>query len=133
MYLNNILHDELLKARLPVVTVKTVNDATLPNQLLVVLEETATPQEIVAAENIRRKFSVPYQIARREEFKELKIEDQLDALYKGLDIVIPALIEGRKLTAEEAALLTPDKTKPVDTPAGWRGKVKDIKERNPKP
>lgn len=79
---------------------------------------------------------IPYEPSYTEkrlvEYQQISLGDQLDAIYKGLDIVIPALIEGRKLTAEEAALLEPDKTQPVDTPAGWRGKVKDIKERNPK-
>lgn len=80
-----------------------------------------------------KDYEPGYVEKRLIEYQQIELGDQLDAIAKGLDIVIPALIEGRKLTAEEAALLTPDKTKPVDTPAGWRGKVKEIKERNPKP
>lgn len=87
--------------------------------------------------DLQKKQWVPYEPSyvekRLVEYQQIELGDQLDAIAKGLDIVIPALIEGRKLTAEEAALLTPDKTKPADTPAGWRGKVKEIKERNPKP
>ena len=80
-------------------------------------------------------YEAPYDVKRKKEYTtELGTpEDQFDAIYKGLEIIIPALVEGRALTAEEASLLVPDKTKPADTPAGWRGKVKEIKERNPKP
>lgn len=105
------------------------------------------PKTAIEAEGVPKDGRDSYDLVRRQwkdyepgyvekrliEYQQIELGDQLDAIAKGLDIVIPALIEGRKLTAEEAALLTPDKTKPVDTPAGWRGKVKEIKERNPKP
>lgn len=73
-----------------------------------------------------------YKELREQEYRALGLGNQLDAVYKGMDVIIPALVEGRALTPQEAALLLPDKTQPVDTPAGWLGKVKDIKERFPK-
>lgn len=102
------------------------------------IEAKTAPSHGLDTYNIKSKSWIPYkETVSEKRFREYSASlgganDQLDALYKGLEIIIPALIEGRALTAAEAALLTPDKTQPADTPAGWRGKVKDIKERFPK-
>lgn len=76
-----------------------------------------------------------YKQARQTEYREElgPPPDQLDALYKGLSLLIPDLAKAGVLSAETVAALTPDKTAPADTPAGWLGKVQDIKARNPKP
>lgn len=76
-----------------------------------------------------------YKQTRQTEYREElgPPPDQLDALYKGLSLLIPDLAKAGILSAETVTALTPDKTAPADTPAGWLGKVADIKARNPKP
>lgn len=76
-----------------------------------------------------------YTQKRREEYQaELgALPDQIDAIYKGLMILLPDLIASKTLSPETIAALTPDKDADANTPAGWLGKVQDIKARNPKP
>lgn len=57
------------------------------------------------------------------------VEDQLDALFKGLTVLLPAIQRAGILTPEEVSSLTPDAEKPADTPAGWLGKIAAIKQR----
>ena len=65
--------------------------------------------------------------------KELgDIGNQFDAIYKGVKILVPALVKAGLLAPEEIQALTPDKNADPDTPAGWLGKIEDIKERFPK-
>lgn len=71
---------------------------------------------------------------RRAEYRDrIKIVDTIDAIYKGLSLLVPDLIKAGILSPETAAALTPDKHARPDEPAGWLGKVQDIKARNPKP
>lgn len=60
--------------------------------------------------------------------------DQNDAIYKGIRAMTNLLIDKGLLTQQDLqdAGLIPDKTEPADTPAGWLGKVEDIKKRYPK-
>lgn len=58
--------------------------------------------------------------------------DQFDAIYKGLSVLIPALVKSGAIPPEVAAALLPDANAPVDTPPGWLGKVAEIKTRFPK-
>lgn len=55
--------------------------------------------------------------------------NQMDAVYKGLSILVPVFIRAGLLTPEQVAVFTPNKEAPPDTPAGWLGKIADIKER----
>lgn len=60
------------------------------------------------------------------------IGDQFDAIYKGLSVLIPALVKSGAIPPEVAAALLPDASAPVDTPPGWLGKLAEIKARYPK-
>jgi len=73
---------------------------------------------------------------KRKRVYDLELGDageQFDAIYKGMLYLVPKLVKAGTLTAAEAKELSPDKNQPRDTPAGWLGRVKDIKERFPKP
>lgn len=84
------------------------------------------------------KVWIPYEPPLEEQKKAAYQNDlgglpnQIDAVYKGLLILIPAFAKAGLLTPEEVEILTPNKDARPDTPAGWLGKVKDIKERFPK-
>lgn len=72
---------------------------------------------------------------RKQEYQEkLSQGDQNDAILKGVLALTQLLKTKAGVTDQEleAAGLLPDKTKPIDTPAGWLGTVLDIKTRNPK-
>lgn len=65
--------------------------------------------------------------------KELgSIGDQFDAIYKAVQILIPALVKSGAISPEIAAQFTPNPDAPIDTPPGWIGKVSEIKNRFPK-
>ncbi|MBX9937663.1 MAG: hypothetical protein K2Y32_00335 [Candidatus Obscuribacterales bacterium] len=76
-------------------------------------------------------FEPPVEQKRRTAYEaELgSLEDQLDALFKGLSVLLPAIQRADILTPEELSALTPDAEKPADTPAGWLGKIAGIKQR----
>lgn len=59
--------------------------------------------------------------------------DQLDALHKGLSMIIKDLVRSGVLTPDTIDALTPNSESSNDSPAGWLGKIADIKARNPKP
>lgn len=78
----------------------------------------------------------PYEEKRKQEYLEKLGDqgDQFDAIYKGVLAIVDLLkAQGVTDAALQDAGLLPDKTKSVDTPAGWLGTVKEIKDRNPKP
>lgn len=79
-------------------------------------------------------YEPPAQDKRRVAFEQElgPVGDQLDALYKGLAVVIPALVRSNVLTQEEASKLLPDPEKPADEPGGWLAKISEIKARYPK-
>lgn len=80
------------------------------------------------------QYEIPTEEKRQKSYTdEIGIGNEIDAVYKGLSILIPDLVKAGVLSAETVLALTPDKTAPADTPAGWLGKVADIKARNPKP
>jgi hypothetical protein len=60
------------------------------------------------------------------------VGDQFDAIYKGLLVLVPALVKSGAIPPEVAAALLPDASAPVDTPPGWLGKLAEIKARYPK-
>lgn len=75
-----------------------------------------------------------YKSARQDEYREKLAQGDLnDALFKGIS-ALAQLLKDLGVTDQQLgdAGLLPDKTQPVDTPAGWLGTVADIKERNPK-
>lgn len=87
--------------------------------------------------DIASKTWMPYeptaQEKRQKEFDEIGVGNEIDAIYKGVSLLLPDLQVAGVLSAETIAAFTPDKNAPVDTPGGWLGKVADIKARNPKP
>lgn len=88
--------------------------------------------------DLEKKVWIPYDPPATEKRKEAydaelgTPEDQLDTLLKALIVVVPALVEGRKLTPEEAKFLIPDPLAEKNTPAGWAGRWLAIKQRFPK-
>jgi hypothetical protein len=88
--------------------------------------------------DLENKVWIPYEppyFEKRKEAYDKELGDpgqQLDTLLKALLVVVPALVEGRKLTEEEAKYLTPDPLAAEGTPAGWAGRWLAIKERFPK-
>ena len=101
-------------------------------------DKSATPEQIrelkLLAENFDWEAPPPVEEIRKAEYeKQLgDVGNQFDAIFKGLLIIVPALIESKAISQEVAALLTPDPNAPVDTPAGWMGRVQKIKQDNPK-
>lgn len=79
-------------------------------------------------------YEPPYYEKRKEAYdKELGDPgQQFDAILKALLVVVPALVDGRKLTPEEAKFLIPDPSAGEGTPAEWAGRWLAIKERFPK-
>ena len=74
-------------------------------------------------------------VRQKEYFEKLSPGDQYDAILKGVLALTQLLKDKTSITDAdlEAAGLLPDKTKPIDTPAGWMGTALDIKTKNPKP
>lgn len=60
--------------------------------------------------------------------------DQNDAIYKVVTALLQVLVDKRVVTTGELQDLDllPDKNAPLDTPAGWLGRIQDIKQRLPK-
>lgn len=58
--------------------------------------------------------------------------DQFDAIFKAVQILIPALVKSGAISPEIAAQFAPNPDAPIDTPPGWIGKVSEIKNRFPK-
>ena len=83
-----------------------------------------------------KPYDPPYDEKRKAEYLE-KLGDQgnqNDAIYKGVTALLQVLVDKQLVTTGELQDLDllPDKNAPLDTPAGWLGRIKDIKQRFPK-
>ena len=109
-----------------------------PETVRIDFDGDVTDKQLTDAYRVLVNFDVnaapPVEEIRKAEYeKQLgDVGNQFDAIFKGLLIIVPALIESKAISQEVAALLTPDPNAPVDTPAGWMGRVQKIKQDNPK-
>lgn len=83
-----------------------------------------------------KPYEPPYDEKRKQEYQE-KLGDQgnqNDAIYKGVTALLQVLVDKQLVTTGELQDLDllPDKNAPLDTPAGWLGRIKDVKQRFPK-
>ena len=96
------------------------------------------PQHGLDTYDLVNKVWIPYEppyYEKRKEAYDKELGDpgqQFDAILKALLVVVPALVDGRKLTPEEAKFLIPDPSAGEGTPAEWAGRWLAIKERFPK-
>lgn len=63
---------------------------------------------------------------------EMPLGDQLDALYKGLTLVLPIVLGKEEPTPEVVEMLTPNPSAEKGTPAWWFSKIAEIKAKYPK-
>lgn len=121
------LHNALVDAGVDVTSVRLKGE-----EYSVVIKSGSQAQADAALQKAVADLS--YKAARQEELAKLQVNDQIDAIYKGVSSVVGLL---KKLGASDKDLsdagLVPDKSQPLDTPAGWLGYIQDVKEKNPKP